>query len=231
MWEPVGLAWFADSENDFEARSRASLGGSAFRREWLDPGGGAQLFPSLNVDDLAGVLYEPEAGVLHARRATQLLVETGERPACRYESGRCVPADAARGRRRLGLRPVARVALPRPRRREGRAPRRLLLRRRRCPGGERPGSASTTRPTTATARSRASASRSRPTCPGGQVDPDTVDRTPLASWERAARGVRRPALPVARGRAGDRHARLPVRPVAATRTSSSTAIRSATRGG
>ena len=42
------------------------------------------------------MLFEPEAGVLQARRATQLLVEDGERLGVRYESARCLPADEPR---------------------------------------------------------------------------------------------------------------------------------------
>src|SRR5207244_8792789 len=42
-------------------------------------------------------LYEPDAGVLHARRATQLLVEVGEGAGVRFASARCVPADDPRG--------------------------------------------------------------------------------------------------------------------------------------
>jgi glycine/D-amino acid oxidase-like deaminating enzyme len=42
------------------------------------------------------VLFEPEAGVLHARRATQLLVEDGERMGVRVQPGRMTPADEPR---------------------------------------------------------------------------------------------------------------------------------------
>jgi glycine/D-amino acid oxidase-like deaminating enzyme len=61
--------------------------------EWLTPGDASQLFPSVAVDDLYGVLYEPDAGVLHARRATQVLVEDGERRGVRRLATRLAPAD------------------------------------------------------------------------------------------------------------------------------------------
>ncbi len=93
IWEPIGLAWFARDEDGFEARSRASLDRLGVSYDWLDPETARELYPSLNVDDLVGVLYEPEAGVLHARRATQLLVEDGERAGVLYESTRVLPAD------------------------------------------------------------------------------------------------------------------------------------------
>jgi sarcosine oxidase len=97
IWEPVGLAWFARGDGGFEAASRASLERLGAPYEWLEAGDAGELFPSLYVDDLVGVLFEPDAGVLHARRATQLLVETGEQAGVHVASGRCVPADDPRG--------------------------------------------------------------------------------------------------------------------------------------
>ncbi len=93
IWEPVGVAWFAHSEDGFEARSRDALDRLGIPNEWLQPGDARSLFPSLNVDDLAGVLWEPEAGVLHARRATQLLAEDAERRGATIETRRIAPGD------------------------------------------------------------------------------------------------------------------------------------------
>ena len=56
IWEPIGLAWFARSENGFEARSRASLDRLGIAYEWLDAETARGLYPSVNVDDLTGVL-------------------------------------------------------------------------------------------------------------------------------------------------------------------------------
>jgi len=93
IWEPVGLAWFAQRTDGFEARSRASLDALGVPYHWLEPQEARELFPSLQTDDLEAVLYEPEAGVLHGRRATQLLVELGERDGVRLENHRCLPSD------------------------------------------------------------------------------------------------------------------------------------------
>jgi glycine/D-amino acid oxidase-like deaminating enzyme len=94
IWEPVGLAWFARSAGGFEAQSMAALARNGVPHEWHAPDDARELFPSLAVDDLHGVLFEPEAGVLHARRATQLLVEDGERRGVRVEAARVAPAAA-----------------------------------------------------------------------------------------------------------------------------------------
>ncbi len=96
IWEPVGVAWFAQREDGFEAESRRALERAGVPCEWLTPDEARTLYPSLGVEDLQAVLFEPEAGVLHARRATQLLVEDGERNGVRLESARVTPADDPR---------------------------------------------------------------------------------------------------------------------------------------
>jgi len=96
IWEPVGVAWFARTAEGFEAESRKTLERLGIPNEWLDPDEARRLYPSLNTDDLHAVLFEPEAGVLHARRATQLLVEDAKRHGVRVASARLAPADDPR---------------------------------------------------------------------------------------------------------------------------------------
>ena len=93
VWEPTGFAWFAHAAGGFEERSLPGLERAGIPFEGLAPGNAKRLFPAVAVDDLYGVLYEPEAGVLHARRATQLLVEDGERRGVRRLATRFTPAD------------------------------------------------------------------------------------------------------------------------------------------
>jgi sarcosine oxidase len=92
IWEGVGLAWLARRADGFEAASIPVLERLGIDHEWLAPDAARDLFPSLAVDDLHGVLYEPGAGVLHARRATQLLVSDGERRGVTVRGARLVPA-------------------------------------------------------------------------------------------------------------------------------------------
>jgi glycine/D-amino acid oxidase-like deaminating enzyme len=91
IWEPVGLAWFARRADGFEARSLATLDAVGVPSEWLAPDDARGLFPTLAVDDLHGVLFEPDAGVLHARCATQLLADT---PGVTRVAARASPAAA-----------------------------------------------------------------------------------------------------------------------------------------
>jgi len=93
LWEPTGFAWLAHAPGGFEELSMPGLERAGIPFEWLTPGDASQLFPSVAVDDLYGVLYEPDAGVLHARRATQVLVEDGERRGVRRLATRLAPAD------------------------------------------------------------------------------------------------------------------------------------------
>ena len=96
IWEPVGVAWFARRAGGFEEQSRGTLARLGIPHEWLAPDAATGLYPSLGTEDLHGVLYEPDAGALHARRATQLLAEDAERLGARVESRRVSPADPPR---------------------------------------------------------------------------------------------------------------------------------------
>jgi glycine/D-amino acid oxidase-like deaminating enzyme len=93
IWEQVGLAWFARAANGFEQESIRALARNGVPHEWRAPEDARELFPSLAADDLHGVLWEPEAGVLHARRATQLLVEDGARRGVTLRPARVTPDD------------------------------------------------------------------------------------------------------------------------------------------
>lgn len=184
IFEPIGLAWFALRPDGFEAQSRESLARLGIRHDWLSPDDARPLFPSLNVDDLEAVLFEPDAGVLHARRATQLLVEDAERLGVRFETGRVEPGDP----------PAADVVvwacgawLPKlfPREVE------LTLSRRDVFffGGDgswrgAPGFCEYDGPFYGHGEIAGLGVKVAPDTPGGVLDPDTVDRVPLE--ERAA---------------------------------------------
>jgi glycine/D-amino acid oxidase-like deaminating enzyme len=143
------------------------------------------------------VLYEPEAGVLHARRATQLLVEDGERACVTYESARVLPADDpqadvvvwACGPWLASLFP-AHVDLKVTRRDVfffG------------ADGSWRgtPGFCDYDAAFYGHGEIAGLGVKVAPDLPGEEVDPDTLDRIPLPAWERVARGYlghRFPAL-------------------------------------
>ena len=93
----AGVAWFARSEDGWEAASEATLRDLGIPCERVDP---ARLYPSVRTDDLAFTLFEPEAGVLRARDATRTLavqaVAAGARvvaAAARPDGARVVAGD------------------------------------------------------------------------------------------------------------------------------------------
>ena len=195
--------------------SRERSSGSAIPCEWLSPERRARALSRRSASTTShGVLYEPDAGVLHARRATQLLVEDAA-------AGRGVevgtrdapPTTAAGGRRRLGVRRLAAGALPAARRPADLAPRRLLLRRRRRRGAARRASATTTPAFYGHGDARRARRQGRAGRAGRRDRPGHARaRCPIAATERARARVHGAALPVARRRADRRRARLPVRP-------------------
>ena len=73
LYVESGVAWFARREGGWETESEAVLRQEGIPLERLDPEHAAGLFPSVAVDDLRLVLFEPEAGILRAGEATRAL--------------------------------------------------------------------------------------------------------------------------------------------------------------
>jgi glycine/D-amino acid oxidase-like deaminating enzyme len=88
---PVGVAWFARREDGWERDSEGVLRGEGIPVERLDVDAARALFPSMGGDDLAFVLWEPQAGVLHARRATQALARLAQEAGARFRGGAARP--------------------------------------------------------------------------------------------------------------------------------------------
>jgi sarcosine oxidase len=92
-----GVAWFARRDDGWETESERVLRSEGIPVERLEPSQARALFPSLAVDDLAFVLYEPEAGVLRAADAVRVLVRRARSNGVTLMSGRARPErDAVR---------------------------------------------------------------------------------------------------------------------------------------
>jgi glycine/D-amino acid oxidase-like deaminating enzyme len=87
-----GLVWFAYGDEGWEADSEHTLRDEGIPVERLEPGEAAKLFPSLGVDDLAWVLYEPEACVVSASRAVRVLAEQAREAGAQIVRARAEPA-------------------------------------------------------------------------------------------------------------------------------------------
>lgn len=92
-----GLVWFARREEGWEADSLATLEAEGVPVERLDGSDAAAMFPSLRHDDLAFVLYEPDAGVLYARQAVQAVVAEAAMLGTQLVSGRAEPCPDTAG--------------------------------------------------------------------------------------------------------------------------------------
>jgi glycine/D-amino acid oxidase-like deaminating enzyme len=86
-----GVAWFAHSDHGWEADSERVLREEGVAVERLDPADAARLFPSLAGDDLAWVLFEPDAGVLRAHAAVGVLAAQAQEAGVRVVRARAEP--------------------------------------------------------------------------------------------------------------------------------------------
>jgi glycine/D-amino acid oxidase-like deaminating enzyme len=69
LFVPTGVLWFAHRDDGFEADSAVSLEHLGIPFERLETDALRARFPQIQTEDIAWGLYEPEAGVLLARRA------------------------------------------------------------------------------------------------------------------------------------------------------------------
>jgi glycine/D-amino acid oxidase-like deaminating enzyme len=89
-----GMVWFAHSDDGWEAESERVLREEGIPVERLDPADAMRMFPSLAGDDLAWVLYEPDAGVLRAGAALVALAGQAREAGARFVSGHAQPRGA-----------------------------------------------------------------------------------------------------------------------------------------
>ena len=86
-----GMAWFAHSSDGWEAASLRTMRALGIPAERLEVADAARLFPSVRGDDLEFVLFEPEAGVVRAQRAVQILARQAVRHGARLVRSRAHP--------------------------------------------------------------------------------------------------------------------------------------------
>ena len=90
-----GVAWFAHTEDGWDAASERTLAAQGIPVERLEVGEAAKLYPSFGGRDLAFVVFEPEAGALRAQRAVQTLARQAQAHGARLLRGRARPEGAA----------------------------------------------------------------------------------------------------------------------------------------
>lgn len=81
----TGALWFAHAADGFEAASEATLRELAIPVERLDPSELQARWPQVRTDDLAFAVFEPEAGLLMARRGVAAVARQFEAEGGRFE--------------------------------------------------------------------------------------------------------------------------------------------------
>jgi glycine/D-amino acid oxidase-like deaminating enzyme len=84
LFVPAGVLWFAHRPDAFEAASARTLSDIGVPHEWLDPDELSRRWPQIAGGDLAGALWEPEAGALMARLACRAAASAFVRAGGRY---------------------------------------------------------------------------------------------------------------------------------------------------
>jgi sarcosine oxidase len=92
LYVEAGMAWFVREDGGWEAEAERVMREEGIPTERLEPGAAAErLFPALGTADLHHVLFEPEAGILRARRATRTLADAACARGARFVGGRAEP--------------------------------------------------------------------------------------------------------------------------------------------
>lgn len=91
LFVPAGELWFARSADGFEAESETTLRSLHIPVERLAPDEIAARWPQMHADDLAFAVFEPEAGLLMARRGVQGVVRQYEREGGRFDLAWATP--------------------------------------------------------------------------------------------------------------------------------------------
>lgn len=98
LFVPAGALWFARAEDGFEAASEATLRQLGIPVERLSPRALTTRWPQLAAGDLAFAVFEPEAGLLLARRGVTAVARQFEIEGGQFELGWATPGRH-RGRR------------------------------------------------------------------------------------------------------------------------------------
>jgi glycine/D-amino acid oxidase-like deaminating enzyme len=98
LFVQAGALWFAHREDGFEARSEATLAAAGIPVERLSARDVAERWPAIGTDDLAFATYEPEGGLLMARRGVRAVAAAFEREGGRFDLAAVRPGRAAGGR-------------------------------------------------------------------------------------------------------------------------------------
>ena len=93
LFVPAGVLWFARADDGFEAASEATLRDLGIPVERLAPAELTARWPQLATDDLAFAIFEPEAGLLMARRGVAAVARQFAAEGGRFELAWAEPGE------------------------------------------------------------------------------------------------------------------------------------------
>jgi sarcosine oxidase len=102
LFHPCGVLWLADGDDAYTRVTATSLQGEEFPVEILEPRALRRRFPHIEGPDVRFGLFEPDCGVLMARRAIQSLVADLEERGVRVLRARVTAPDSHRSQGRRG---------------------------------------------------------------------------------------------------------------------------------
>jgi glycine/D-amino acid oxidase-like deaminating enzyme len=94
----AGVLWFATRENGFEDASLTTMASLGIPVQRLGPADVADRWPHIATDDLAFAAFEPEAGLLMARRGVVAVARAFGAAGGRFELAHVVPGTVDGGR-------------------------------------------------------------------------------------------------------------------------------------
>jgi glycine/D-amino acid oxidase-like deaminating enzyme len=98
LFVPAGALWFARGDDGFESASEATLRDLGIPVERLNPAEVSSRWPQLATDDLAFAIFEPEAGLLMARRGVASVARQFTAEGGRFELASVGPGNQRGGR-------------------------------------------------------------------------------------------------------------------------------------
>jgi sarcosine oxidase len=87
LFQKTGALWMSGPSDTFLRASHTALTGAGVPANWLKPAGAAIWFPQISFEGVTSVLFEPEAGYLHARRACAHVVDQFQAEGGTYRVG------------------------------------------------------------------------------------------------------------------------------------------------
>jgi sarcosine oxidase len=93
LWHRTGVLWLAPHGDTYATATRTTLESAGLPVEVLPQEVLRRRFPHIEAPDVSEALFEPEGGVLTARRAVRALVSELQRQGVEYARGRVRPPD------------------------------------------------------------------------------------------------------------------------------------------